>query len=121
VRTGSLATVVAVGPMLSRTVDAVDGVDVSIVYVTTVAPCDPDTLRAVVRWGSTLIVVEPYYEGTTAAAMSSALADRAVRTVSIGVPRRFLHNYGAPEEHDAALGLDGRGIARRVRSVLGLG
>ena len=118
VRTGSLATVVAVGPMLTRTIEAAHGLDVSIIYATTVAPFDAATLRSAVSDGSTVIVVEPYYEGTTAAAMSPALGDRCVRMVSMGVPRRFLHHYGAPEEHDAALALDAGGIAGRLRSIV---
>jgi transketolase len=118
VRRGSGGIVVAVGPMLSRTVDALDGVDATVLYATTIAPFDAETLRSVVRDGSTVVLVEPYYEGTTALAMRSALEDRAVRLVSIGVPRRFLHNYGEPEEHDAALGLDAPGLRRRLPGVL---
>jgi len=118
VRRGTLATLVAVGPMLSRVRDATDALDVSILYATTVAPVDAQTLRSVVADGSTLIVVEPYYEGTTALALGPALEDRRVRTASIGVPRRFLHRYGEPREHDAALGLDAAGLATRIRTIL---
>jgi transketolase len=71
-----------------------------------------------VRDGSTVVVVEPYYQGTTAAVLTKALDDRAVRIVSIGVPRRFLHNYGEPEEHDSALGLDAAGIRDRLGALL---
>jgi transketolase len=122
-RAGAAATVIAVGPMLSRTLDALDALDesdVSVAYATTIEPFDEATLREVVRDGSTVIVVEPFYQGTTASVLTKALDDRAVRIVSIGVPRRFLHNYGEPEEHDSALGLDAAGIHDRLGTVLRL-
>jgi transketolase len=121
VRRGTGATVVAVGPMLSRTLDAVDALDgagVTVAYATTIEPFDGGSLRSVVTDGSTLVVVEPYYAGTTAAVLTRALDDRAVRMVSIGVPRRFLHHYGEPEQHDSALGLDAVGIRDRLRPLL---
>ena len=34
--------------------------------------------------------------------------------LSIGVPRRFIERYGTSAEHDAALGLDVRGIRERI-------
>ena len=40
-RRGSQATVVAVGPMLDRTLDATAGMDVTVLYATTLAPSTP--------------------------------------------------------------------------------
>jgi transketolase len=123
VRRGSGPTVIAVGPMLSRTLDALDaldGSDVTVVYLTTIEPLDARTLRSVVRDGSMAVVVEPYYEGITAGVLTRALDDRAARIVSIGVPRRFLHHYGRPEQHDSALGLDVAGIRERLAALLRL-
>jgi len=118
VRTGSRATVLAVGPMLSRTLAATEGLDLTVVYATTIRPFDGAAMRAVVGDGSMLVVVEPYYEGTTLSELAPELGDRAVRFASIGVPRRFLHRYGRPQEHDAALGLDVAGIRRRILEVV---
>jgi transketolase len=118
IRRGTRASVIAVGPLLSRTLDATEDLDVSVLYATTVEPFDVETLRSVVNDGSTVAIVEPYYEGTTLGAMRAGIDDRTARVVSIGVPRRFLHEYGTPQEHDAALGLDGVGIRRRLSAVL---
>lgn len=119
-REGSGATVVVVGPMLDRTLEAADGMDVSILYCTTVAPFDGDTLRAVVgdRPGSEVILIEPYYEGTLASEIVRALAPRPVRIEAIGVPRRVLSRYGGPDEHDADLGMTADGIRRRIEAFL---
>jgi transketolase len=119
IRRGSGPTIIAVGPMLSRTLDALGDRDVSVLYATTIEPFDAATLRAFARAGSTLAVVEPYYERTTGGPILAALSDRPVRIVSIGVPRAFLHRYGTPAEHDAALGLDAAGLARRLAAGLG--
>ncbi|HEX2425216.1 MAG TPA: transketolase C-terminal domain-containing protein [Actinomycetota bacterium] len=118
VRRGTHTTVVAVGPMLSRTLEALGGADVTVLYATTITPFDSETVRSAVADDGTVLVVEPYYAGTTALAMRPALEDRAVRVASVGVPRRFLHQYGQPEEHDAALGLDVAGLRRRLTVLL---
>jgi transketolase len=118
VRRGSEATLIAVGPMLTRTLSAVEGSDVSVLYVTTLEPFDRTTIRPLIDDGSTVVVVEPYYEGTTAGALMPVLDDRAVRLASIGVPRQFIRNYGESEQHDVAFGLDLAGIRRRVGAIL---
>jgi transketolase len=68
VREGTLATVIAVGPMLDRTCAAVEGLDVTVLYCTTVVPFDGETLRSAAPAGTTgarsIVVVEPWYEGT---------------------------------------------------------
>jgi hypothetical protein len=41
-----------------------------------------------------------------------------MRFASIGVPRASIHRYGQPEDLDADVGLDARGIRRRIVSTL---
>jgi transketolase len=119
-REGSRATVVAVGPMLDRTLEAADGLDVGILYCTTVAPFDRDTLRAVAggALGNAVIVVEPYYEGTLVPEIVRSLSPASVRIEAVGIPRRVLSGYGGPEEHDAHLGLTADGIRGRLEAFL---
>lgn len=115
-RRGSGPTVVAVGPMLNATLAAVDGLDATVVYVTTVRPLDGAGLRAVA--GSEVVLVEPYLEGTSAGALGAALLDRPHRVLSIGVPNIEHRHYGTAADHAAALGLDSAGIRRRVDNFL---
>jgi len=119
IREGSRATVIAVGTMLDRVLTATKDMDVTVLYCTTVAPFDRDTLRAHVV-SSDIIIVEPYYEGVLVPAVSAALEDRPTRIKSIGVPHRVLSHYGTPEQHDAALGLDAQGIYERIEAFLGI-
>jgi transketolase len=116
-RRGADATVVAVGPFLSRTLAALDGVDATVLYATTLVPLDAGTP---VREAASpnVILVEPAYEGTPAEQIAAALSHRPIQLLSIGVPRKFIERYGTSEEHDAALGLDVRGIRERIVGFL---
>jgi transketolase len=116
-RSGGRGTVLAVGPMLDRTLAAVEGMDLTVLYVTSVAPFDAETLVHEVT-GPDVVVVEPFYEGTLTAAVSTALAGRPSRIGSVGVPRRFILTYGQLEEHDRELGLDTAGIRERITAFL---
>jgi transketolase len=118
VRRGAEATVVVAGPFLSRTLAALDGIDATVLYATTLVPLDGETLAREAAPASEVILVEPTYEGTTAAQVVAALSHRPTRLLSLGVPRRFIHGYGTSVEHDRQLGLDTASIRRRIRSFL---
>lgn len=117
VRAGTLATVIAVGPLLDATLEAVRDLDVSVLYCTTVAPFDAATLRAHATTGK-VALVEPYYAGALVPDVTAALAPRPARVEAIGVPRDVLSHYGTPEQHDAALGLTPAGIRARIMRLL---
>jgi transketolase len=119
VRPGSGATVVAVGPVLTRTLAACEGLDVTVLYTASVAPFDAHGLAANVGNDPHVIVVEPFYEGTLVPALAEALQHRPSRFASVGVPRRFITSYGTLEEHDHELGMDAAGIRRRIVAALG--
>ena len=118
VQRGSQATVIAVGPMLAATLEAVKDMDVTLLYCTTVAPFDGETLQSVCRnqqgHGSKIVLVEPYYEGVLVPDICAAMGGMPVSIETIGVPHRVLSRYGTAEEHDEELGLTAEGIRRRV-------
>jgi transketolase len=117
VRRGSRGTVIAVGPMLDRALEAAQGLELTVLYATTVRPFDTATLLGTLGRPD-IILVEPYLEGTSAHAVSSALAHLPHRLLSLGVTRRELRHYGTPEEHDAAHGLDARGLRQRMTAFV---
>ncbi len=118
VRRGADVTVVAAGPLLSRTLDALDGVDATVLYATTLVPLDVEALAREAAASPKVVLVEPAYEGTTAGQVATALAQRPTQLLAIGVPRRFIERYGTTPEHDAALGLDARAIRERILAFL---
>lgn len=118
VQRGSELTAIAVGPFLDRTIAALDGIDATVLYATTVVPLDAETLAREAAPAAEVALVEPMYEGTTAWQISAALSHRPTRLLSIGVPRRFIHHYGTPEQHDRDLGLDVASIRARLDAFL---
>jgi len=118
VRSGSRGTVVAVGPMLDQVMSATEGIDVTVLYATTVRPFDSQTLISTLG-SPDVILVEPYLAGTSTRCVAEALAHVSHRVLGLGVPRVELRRYGRPEEHTAALGLDTAGVRRSVTGFLG--
>lgn len=114
IRRGSGATVLAFGPMLSRTLEATAHLDVTVVYATSLEPFDSKGLRAIAGDVPDVVVIEPWYEGTAAPVVASTFDDVAVHARFIGVPRRFIHAYGTWQELDADVGLDAAGIKARL-------
>jgi transketolase len=117
VRWGRQAVVIAVGPILDPVLDAVAGLDVTVAYATTVRPFDASGLRSLAP--DTVVLAEPYLAGTSAHAVSEALAGRPHRLLSLGVQRAELRRYGTPADHAALQGLDAAGIRRSVTGLLG--
>ncbi|MFD3373593.1 MULTISPECIES: transketolase family protein [unclassified Streptomyces] len=120
VREGRAGVVVAVGPMLDTVLDATEGLDVTVLYGTTVRPFDSAALRrATEAAGPDVVLVEPYLAGTSTAAANDALAYLPHRVLGLGVGRRELRRYGQIEEHVAAHGLDAGSLRQRIGGFLG--
>ena len=121
-REGRDGVVVAVGPMLDRTLAAVEDIDLTVLYATTVVPFDEETLRhAAAKASTNVILVEPYYEGGLVHDIARALQAIPARIESIGVPHRVLERYGPPERLDREVGLTVDGIRTRITSFLKTG
>ncbi|GHB31833.1 transketolase [Streptomyces viridiviolaceus] len=115
VREGRSGVVVAVGPVLDAVLTATEGLDVTVLYATTVRPFDTAALRrATETAGTDVVLVEPYLAGTSTAVVNDALSDVPHRVLGLGVARRELRRYGRVEEHVAAHGLDARSLRRRI-------
>ena len=117
VRRGTRATVLAVGPTLSPVLDAVAGLDVGVLYASTVRPFDSRTLRGVLETPD-VVLVEPYLAGTSARFVDDALVDVPHRLLSLGVRNPELRRYGTAEEHIAAHGLDAAGLRASITRFL---
>jgi transketolase len=115
-REGTAATLVVVAQLLDHVIEAVAGLDVSILYYSTVSPFDRRTLAK--HANTKIICVEPFYEGTLAGEIAAALHPRPFSLTSIGVPRRFLTHYGKLADHEAACGFDSRSLRQKITSVL---
>lgn len=120
VREGAGGVVIAVGPMLDNVLAATDGLDVTVLYATTVRPFDGAGLRRAVggQGVADVVIVEPYLAGTSTAAANDALAELPHRVLGLGVGRAELRKYGEMDEHLAAHGLDAWGLRKRIGAFL---
>ncbi|GGS32586.1 transketolase C-terminal domain-containing protein [Streptomyces griseoviridis] len=120
VREGRAGVVVAVGPTLDDVLTATQGLDVTVLYATTVRPFDAAAVRRAAGAGrADVVLVEPYLAGTSTAAVNDALAGVPHRVLGLGVGRRELRRYGTAAEHTAAHGLDPRSLRERIGGFLG--
>jgi transketolase len=117
VRTGSRATVLAVGPMLDPVLAAVTELDVTVLYASTIRPFDGQGLRAALDKPD-VVVVEPYLAGTSARLVNDVLTDLPHRVLSLGVRSEEFRRYGTPEDHIAAHGLDATGLRASITGFL---
>ncbi|MDQ1006983.1 transketolase [Streptomyces sp. V4I23] len=120
VREGRAGVVIAVGPMLDNVLAATEGLDVTVLYATTVRPFDAAALRAAAgaRRAADVVIVEPYLAGTSTTAAAEALSEVPHRVLGLGVARRELRRYGTIDEHLTAHGLDAAGLRERITSFL---
>jgi transketolase len=112
-RTGHQGTVIAVGPVADRVLAATEDLDVTVLYTPAITPFDSTTLRDTLSVPD-IAIVEPYLEGTTTYAIAEALCDTPHRILSIGVKRQELRQFGTPEEHIRAHGLDTQALRERL-------
>lgn len=117
---GSNGIVIAVGTMLDRVLSACEGLDVSILYYTSVAPFDSKALAAMIESGEKIVICEPYYfEGGITTNVVQAAQGKPISILNIGVPTIFSNKYGSLQEHDVLHGLNAESIALNIRKFLG--
>jgi transketolase len=119
-RAGRRGTVVAVGPMLQPVLDAVAGLDLTVLYALTVRPFDAGGLREAVgaTGNAAVVLVEPYLAGTSNREVDESLLDLPHRVLGLGVSRAELRRYGTPAEHAVAHGLDPASLRERISGFL---
>ena len=117
VRRGAGPTVVALGPVLDDVLTATEGLDVTVLYASTVRPFDGGGLREVLG-SPEVVLVELWLAGTSAHVVADALRAVPHRLLALGVGRTELRRYGAPDDHIRAHGLDAAGIRRSLDGFL---
>ncbi len=117
IKKGKKATVITTAEMLDATIEAFEDLDVTILYYTTLAPFDCETLKQNYVGGK-VIIVSPFYEGTLDAAVIGALRGQPVCIEEIAVPLEVLRNYGTKKDKDELLGLTSESIKDRIKSIL---
>ena len=98
IRRGKDATVIAVGSMLKLVMQAVEGMDVTILYYSSVAPFDKEAL-VYNCLSKDIIICEPYYEGGILLDVIRALQGHELNIQTFGIPHEFCNHYGTTVEN----------------------
>ena len=116
VKKGAKGTIIAVGPMLQMVLDAVNDLDVTVLYYTTVAPFDADTLVNNIV-SDKLLICEPYYEGALVYEITKALPN-PVKISHIGIPHEFCKHYGNTIDNYKEMGLTVENIRKQTLELI---
>ena len=112
-QTGSRATVIAVSVMLDTVMGVCHGLDVTVLYYTTLEPFDRVTLAQNCSSGKVLIV-EPEYEGSLLYDVHKAFPGRSLQIEQVAFPHEIFRNYGTYQEKLNYYGL----TAEHIRTAL---
>lgn len=113
---GSKGMVIAVAETLDPVWSAVQDEDVTVLYFTTVQPFDSAALQKL--YTPNIFVCSPFYEGTFAPLIVSALQGQKILIREIGVPRKVLRNYGTFQEKNDYCGLTAEKIRVEIKNFL---
>ena len=117
IRTGKKATVIAVSTMLDLVMNTFADEDVTILYYTTLAPFDKDTLRNNCP-SKKVLVCEPEYENTLTHDIISALHPGQVQIDWVGVPLQIIRTYGTKREKDELFGFNEETLRRKLHNMI---
>lgn len=117
VKKGSKATVLVVGPMLELAMRALQDEDVTILYYTTVAPFDAETLCKNYE-NERLLLMEPAYQGGIMPQIAKALQGRKVKVDFVGYPHEFITNHGYVVENASMYGLTVEAVKEKYRELI---
>lgn len=118
IQRGMKATVIAVSVMLDEVMEVCRSEDVAVLYYTTLAPFDGDTLRDVCENGK-ILVCEPHYSGTLDYDIVQAMRGRPVQISHVGFPREIFRNYGSYEDKMNHYCLNVSGIREGLSRLIG--
>ena len=117
IKRGTRATVIAAAEQLDATLEACRELDVTILYYTTLAPFDKQTLCRELTGGK-VFVSAPFYSGSLYPEIVEAVGRQRIQIAGAEVPLKILRSYGTKEEKDKALELDAAGICGRLKVFL---
>lgn len=117
IKTGSRATVIAVGNMLDNVLQAAQAEDVTILYYTTLRPFDAETLRQTAP-NEKILLCEPYYSGALLYDIWQAFEGKPLQIELVGMAHEVVHTYGTYEENLRYFEMTAENISEKLRCLL---
>ena len=104
--------VIAVGPMLSKVLEAIKDLNITLIYCTTVKPFDFSSIESLLN--KKILIIEPYYNGPVLTNILRENNSLIGNFTSIGVPNKFINKYGTKDDIDQMIGLDSASIRKQI-------
>lgn len=117
VKSGSLALILAIGPTLDMTLEAAKGLDVQVLYTSSLNPFDFPGVAANLSSGK-LLVVEPFFVGSTSVLFTDLIRHRPLKIDFFGLPRKFHTNYGRVHQHYDSLRFTSKDLRNRIEKLI---
>jgi transketolase len=108
--------IIAVGTILKPVLEASAGLDVTIIYCTTVKPFDFASIKN--HLDKKIMIIEPYYSGPILTNISREVGDIKGYFSMLGVPNRFIDKYGTKNDIDRMIGLDPLSIRQKIIELI---
>lgn len=115
VHSGGKATIIAVGPILDDVLEAANGLDVELLYCSSISQKAKMQLEVV---SNKLIIVEPFNSGSIRQNLTILPSSSNPEILEVGVPVKFIRNYGTVEELKQLLKLDVNSLRDRFVEFL---
>ena len=116
---GNKATVIAVSVMLDTVMDVCRDKDVTVLYYTTLAPFDGETLKKESNSGK-ILICEPHYAGSLNHDILQIFEGEPITLRHVGFPRDIFRNYGIYDEKIQYYGLDRASIEKVLFALMSM-
>lgn len=117
IKEGSKLTVIAVSIMLDLVMEACEEEDVTVLYYTTLAPFDAETLTKYCKNGR-IVICEPHFIGSLDSDILNAFEGKSICVEHVGLPREIFRNYGTYEEKMVFYGLTSERIKMKIQKMM---
>jgi transketolase len=117
IKKGKKATIIAVGPMLKLALDILGEEDITILYYTTLAPFDTETLKENIS-NDRILLFEPYYSGALSYDILNSLQGHNIKMEYIGIKLEFFNNYGLFTDLFDELGFTSTEIEKKFKRLI---
>lgn len=117
VKKGKKATVIVVGPLLDKVIEATKNLSVTILYYTTVLPFDSKTLIENNNQNK-ILICQPFYSGILTTLVASAFNNQKIMINEISIPKKFSNHYGTGKDQEINAGFTETNIRSKVKKII---
>jgi len=117
IKDGSKGTILAIGPVLNSILPIIQPLDIELLYMNQIMPFDNEILsRNCIS--NKLLVIEPFYSGTSSYLIMNALRGRSISVDFLGIPRNFLTDYSSNLTQEYSTDFEISKITTRIKQLI---